>query len=151
MNLALVASRVSCVGKLGCVHQKLLTVICGPISTYTYHLNISDVDFLYETGFYWTILLSEYWIHGTFLLSSRYIGFQSHLQRRINICIWIIPLTENISWILHTIYLLADLIILLWWVHANANLILMVHLRFLLHPDKIFPISLQSAGNFHSV
>ena len=80
-------------------------------ATYIYRLNISVVDYLYETGFCWAILLTEYWIVGTFLLSSRYIRFQNHPQRRINICIWIIPLTENISSILHTIYLLADLII----------------------------------------
>ena len=54
---------------------------------------------------------------------------------------------DNILSTLHTIYLLADLIILLWWVHSNANLILTVHPGFLLHPDKIFPISLQSADN----
>ena len=54
---------------------------------------------------------------------------------------------DNILSTLHTIYLLADLIILLWWVHANANLILTVHRGFLLHPYRIFPISLQSADN----
>ena len=47
---------------------------------------------------------------------------------------------DNIPSTLHTIYLPADLIILLWWVHTNANLILTVHPGFLLHPDKIFPI-----------
>jgi len=54
---------------------------------------------------------------------------------------------DNILSTLHTIYLLADLIILLWWVHANANLILTAHPGFLLHPDKIFPISLQLADS----
>ena len=33
-NLALEASWVSCEGRLGYLHQKLLIVICGPISTY---------------------------------------------------------------------------------------------------------------------
>ena len=111
MNLALEASLVAWKERHGCLHQKLLLVIGGLNATYIYRLNISAVDYLYEMGFCWTILLSEYWIHGTFLLSSRYIGFQSHPQQRDNICIWIIPLTENISSSLHILYLLPDLII----------------------------------------
>ena len=37
--------------------------------------------------------------------------------------------------------------ILLWRVHVNANFILTFHPRFLLYPDELFPISLQSAEN----
>ena len=81
MNFTWETSLVSCEGRLGCLHQKLLIVICGPISTYTYHLNISDVDFLHETGFCRTILLSEYMPY--FWLASRYIEFQNHPQRKI--------------------------------------------------------------------
>lgn len=60
MILALDASLVACEGKVGCLHQKLLIVICGPITTYTYHLNISFVDFLYEMVFCRIILPPEY-------------------------------------------------------------------------------------------
>ena len=59
-SLALEASLVVCEGRLGCLHQKLLIVICGLDTIYTQHLNVSDVDYLYETGLCWTILLSEY-------------------------------------------------------------------------------------------
>ena len=54
---------------------------------------------------------------------------------------------DNILPTLNTIHLLADLIILLWWVHVNANFILIFHPGFLLHSDEIFQFSLQSADN----
>ena len=143
MNLGLEASLVSCKGKVGCLHQKLLIVICGPISTYTYHLNISDVDFLYETRFYWTILLSKYMPY--FCLLPGTSSAKIILNKKFNL--YLSHTFDNILSTLHTIYLLADSIILLWEVHANANLILTVHPGYLLYLDEIFPISLQSADN----
>ena len=109
MNLALEASLVSCEGRLGCLHQKLLIVICGTISTYTYHLNISDVDFLYETGFYCTILLSEYMPY--FCLLPGTSSSKIILNKKLNL--YLSHTFDNILSTLHTIYLLADLIILL--------------------------------------
>ena len=90
-----------------------------------------------------TILLSEYMPYFCLLLgtsSSKII-----LNKKLNL--YLSHTFDNILSTLHTIYLLADLIILLWWVHANANLILTVHPGFLLHWDEIFQISLQSADN----
>ena len=108
MNFALEASLVSCKGKVGCLHQKLLIVICGPISTYTYHLNISDVDFLYETRFYWTILLSEYMPY--FCLLPGTSSSKIILNEKLNL--YLSHTFDNILSTLHRIYL-ANLIILL--------------------------------------
>ena len=107
------------------------------------HLNIFAIDFLHETGFCRTILLSEYMPY--FCLLPGTSSSKIILNEKLNL--YLSHTFDNILSTLHTIYLLADLIILLWWVHANANLILTVHPGFLLHPDKIFPISLQSADN----
>ena len=99
MNLVLEAYRVSCEGKVGCLHQKLLFVICGLIFTYTYHLNISDVDFLYEIGFCRTILLSEHMPYFCFLLgtsSSKII-----LNKKLNL--YLSHTFDNILLTLHTI------------------------------------------------
>ncbi len=134
MNLALEASLVSCEGRLGCLHQKLLIVICGPIPTYTYHLNIFDVDFLHEMGFCRTILLSEYMPY--FCLLPGTSSSKIILNEKLNL--YLSHTFDNILSTLQTIYLLADLIILLWWVHANANLILTVHPGFLFHSDETF-------------
>ena len=79
MNLALEASRVSCEGRVGCLHQKLLIVICGPISTYI------------------TILI--FWL----LISCMKRGFAGLSS--------FLSTFDNILSTLHTIYLLADLII----------------------------------------
>ena len=69
MNLALEASLVACEGRLGCLHRKLLIVICRPITTYIYHLNIFVVDYLHETGFAGlsSFLSIEYMAHSYFL------------------------------------------------------------------------------------
>ena len=107
MNLALEASLVSCEGKVGCLHQKLLIVICGPITTYTYHLNISEVDFLHETGFCMTILLSEYMPH--FCLLPGTSSSKIILNEKLNL--YLSHTFDNIMSTLHTIYLLADLIL----------------------------------------
>ena len=104
MNLVLEAYRVSCEGKVGCLHQKLLIVICGPISTYTNHLNISDVYFLYDTGFYWTILLSEYMPY--FCLLPGTSSSKIILNKKLNL--YLSHTFDNILSTLHTIYLLAD-------------------------------------------
>ena len=143
MNLALETPLVFCEGRLGCLHQKLLIVICGPISTYTYHLIIFAIDFLHETRFCRTILLSEYMPY--FCLLPGTSSSKIILNEKLNL--YLSHTFDNILSTLHNIYLLADSIILLCWVHANANLILTVHPGFLLHSDKIFPISLQSADN----
>ena len=50
--------RVSCWGRLGFVLQKLLIVICGPITTYANHLNIFCCWLLACNRNCWTILLS---------------------------------------------------------------------------------------------
>ena len=63
-------------------------------------------------------------------------GSKIILNEKLNL--YLSHIFDNILSTLHTIYLLVDLIILLWWVHSNANLILTVHPGFLLHPDKIF-------------
>ena len=49
--------------------KKLLIVICGPITTYAYRLNISAVDYLHETGFAGlsSFLDIEYMAHSRFL------------------------------------------------------------------------------------
>ena len=69
MNLALKSSLVVCEGKVGCLHQKLLIVICRPITTYVYHLNISAVAYLYESGFAGlsSFLSIEYMAHSRLL------------------------------------------------------------------------------------
>ena len=109
MNLSLEASRVSCEGRLGCLHKKHLIVTCGPSTTYTYHLNISDVDFLYETGFYWTILLSEYMPYFWLLPGTS----SSKIIRNEKLNLYMSHTVDNILSTLHTIYLPSDLIILL--------------------------------------
>ena len=100
-------------------------------------------NFLYDTGFCRTILLSEYMPY--FCLLPGKSSSKIILNEKLNL--YLSHTFDNILSTLHTIYLLADLIILLWWVHANANFILIFHPGLLLHPDKIFPISLQSADN----
>ena len=143
MNLALEAFQVSCEGKLGCLHQKLLTVICWTISTY---ITI------------WIFLLLISCMKQGFAGLSSFLSichifacFQVHRVPKSsstkNLNLYLSHTFDNILSTLHTIYLLADLIILLWWVHANANLIMTVHPGFVLHPYKIFLISLQSVGN----
>ena len=107
MNLGLETSLVFCEGRLGCFHQKLLIVICGPSTTYTYHLNISDVDFLYETGFGRTILLSEYMPY--FCLLPGTSSSKIILNEKLNL--YLSHTFDNLLPTLHTIYLLADLII----------------------------------------
>ena len=137
--------------RLSTLCRKLLRLLTPEASYYDMqndfhiynHLTIFVIDFLYETGFCRTILLSEYMPY--FCLLPGTSGSKIILNEKLNL--YLSHTFDNILSTLHTIYLLADLIILLWWVHANANLILTVHPRSILHPDKIFPISLQSADN----
>ena len=107
MNLALEASLVSCEGRLSCLHKNLLTVICRLISTYTFHLNVSDVDFLHETGFCRIILLSEYMPYFCLLPGTS----SSKIILKENLNLYLSHTFDNILSTLHTIYLLADLII----------------------------------------
>ena len=107
MNLALEASLVSCEGKVGCLHQKFLIVICGPISTYTYHLKIFAIDLLHEMGFCSTILLSEYMPY--FCLLPGTSSSKIILNEKLNL--YLSHTFDNILSTLHTIHLLADLII----------------------------------------
>ena len=103
------------------------------------HLKTFVIDILYETGFCRTILLSEYMPY--FCLLPGTSGSKIILNEKLNL--YLSHTFDNILSTLHTIYRRADLIILLWWVHANANLILTVLPGFLLHSDEIFQFSLQ--------
>ena len=73
------------------------------------HLNISDVDFLYEIGFCRTILLSEYMPY--FCLLQGTSSSKIILNEKLNL--YLSHTFDNILSTLHTIYLLADLIIVL--------------------------------------
>jgi len=71
------------------------------------HLNIFVIDFLYETGFCRTILLSEYMPY--FCLLPGTSGSKIILNEKLNL--YLSHTFDNILSTLHTIYLLADLII----------------------------------------
>ena len=73
------------------------------------HLNIFVIDFLYETGFCRTILLSEYMPYFCFLPGTS--DSKIILNEKLNL--YLSHTFDNILSTLHTIYLLADLIILL--------------------------------------
>ena len=71
------------------------------------HLNIFVIDFLYETGFCRTILLSEYMPY--FCLLPGTSSSKIILNEKLNL--YLSHTFDNILSTLHTIYLLADLII----------------------------------------
>ena len=73
------------------------------------HLKFFVIDFLYETGFWRTILLSEYMPYFCLLLGTS--GSKIILNKRLNF--YLSHTFDNILPTLHTIYLPADLIILL--------------------------------------
>ena len=73
------------------------------------HLNIFAIDFLHETGFCRTILLSEYMSYFCLLPSTS--SSKIILNEKLNL--YLSHTFDNILSTLHTIYLLADLIILL--------------------------------------
>ena len=96
-------------GKIGLLTPE--TSYCDmPTDFHIYnHLNICDVDFLYETGFCRTILLSEYMPY--FCLLPGTSSSKIILNEKLNL--YLSHTFDNILSTLHTIYLLADLIILL--------------------------------------
>ena len=103
MNLALEASLVSCEGKIGLLSPK--ASYCDMrIDYHIYnHLNSFVIDFLYETGFCRTILMPYFCLLlGTSV--SKII-----LNEKLNL--YLSHTFDNILSTLHTIYLLADLII----------------------------------------
>ena len=106
MNLALEASRVSCEGKIGLLTPEASYCDMRTDFHIYNHLNIFIIDFLYETGFCRTILLSEYMPYFDLLPGTS--GSKIILNEKLNL--YLSHTFDNILSTLHTIYLLADLI-----------------------------------------